>query len=327
MELLVVIAIIGILVALLLPAVQAAREASRRSQCANNLKQIGLGIQNYNDVHKVSPPALIGSGRWNNAAAVVKNTTGWALMLPQMEQEAAYNRYNFGVCSSSSLPTGYQGTIQGNDTINLEVTSQRYNFLECPSSNVSFEPNSYLPGTNDFYSRRNARRTNYLFASGQYTDYDQNWNNITDIRKGMFGNDGAAKFSSLVDGLSSTIAVGEASGEAGKGGKQSSHYGPWGLTGTHTCCHGRVYTSGTNGHLSVVYTATDKRDWHINAIYNNDSLGRSYAWGFNSKHPGGAQFVFADGSVHFLGQTMDYGVFARLNYIADGETVQQSQFN
>jgi prepilin-type processing-associated H-X9-DG protein len=322
----VVIAIIGILVALLLPAVQAAREASRRSSCGNNLKQIGLAIQNYNDVHKVSPPALIDSGRVNWGGKPTKNTTGWALMLPQFEQEAAYNRYNFGACSSVSSPVN--GTnVAGDDTINVAVTSQCFNFLECPSSNVSYEPSTVQKGvTTEYYSRNQARRTNYLFAVGNHEDRTGNWNNTTDIRKGMFGNDGAAKLAALVDGLSSTIAVGEASGEAGKGGKQSGEYGPWGLTGTHTCCHGRVITSGPNAGTRIDYLPNDKRDWHINARYNNDVLNRSYAWGFNSKHPTGAQFVFADGSVHFLSQLMDYGVFARLNYIADGETVAQSEF-
>src|ERR1700752_790548 len=95
-ELLVVIAIIAILIALLLPAVQQAREAARRSQCKNNLKQLGLAIANYESTNKLYPAAMLGSGRYNNPAYFaapsahrIKNTTGWALLLPYMDQVGA----------------------------------------------------------------------------------------------------------------------------------------------------------------------------------------------------------------------------------------------
>ena len=170
-ELLVVIAIIGVLVALLLPAVQAAREAARRMSCGNNLKQQGLALQNYHDVFKIFPPALINSGRWDSTSNLqVKNTTGWALMLPFFEQKAAYDKYNFGVCSSDSNP--YGKTLLGSSATNEAITGQRYKFLECPSSPVAGENSSKTSPSTDMYLRRSAKRTNYFFASGVFTDYN-----------------------------------------------------------------------------------------------------------------------------------------------------------
>jgi prepilin-type N-terminal cleavage/methylation domain-containing protein len=325
-ELLVVIAIIGILVALLLPAVQAAREAARRSQCGNNLKQQGLALHNYHDTYKVFPPALIGSGRYNNPAyhlarGGVKNTTGWTLLLPFMEQQATHARYNFNVCSSSSNP--YSQNVMGDDMMNDGLYNIRLEVLECPTHPQAGELSDYLPGSNDFYSRRKARRSSYFFNTGQATDYDSpydsnefnaGWSN--EKRRGVFGNDGAAKVATVTDGTSTSIATGE-----GAGGrfKTSHHYGPWGLTGTHTTIHGRIVCTLTNNQLAP--TPAEVRDWHINAAYNNDALGRSYAWGWNSLHPAGAQFCFCDGSTRFLSETMDYLLFCRLIFPQDTEPV------
>src|SRR5688500_12013198 len=142
-ELLVVIAIIGILVAMLLPAVQAAREAARRSSCQNNLKQMGLALHNYHDTFKVFPPALVNSGRYNNMAyyttqgnGQVLNTTGWALMMPFYEQNAAYSKYDFRFCSTVDTAT-YGLPISGSDTgpnSNDGIYNMRVEMLECPSS-------------------------------------------------------------------------------------------------------------------------------------------------------------------------------------------------
>src|SRR5690606_20466187 len=117
-ELLVVIAIIGVLIALLLPAVQAAREAARRSQCSNNLKQIALGFHNYHDTHQVFPPGA-NSCCWGT----------WLLYgLPYVEQQALYNAWNFGGRSFDDT-----GTFRYGGPLNITVTSTRVDAYTCPS--------------------------------------------------------------------------------------------------------------------------------------------------------------------------------------------------
>jgi prepilin-type processing-associated H-X9-DG protein len=132
----------------------------------------------------------------------------------------------------------------------------------------------------------------------------------------MFGNDGATTMGGITDGTSTTIAVGEASGGRHK---WDPAYGPWGLCGTHTCCHGRVLSVSST--TTLTYLPTDERDWHINAPWQANLNGQSYAWVFNSLHPGGANFVLADGSTRFLNQSMDYGTFCALNYTHDATPV------
>ena len=327
-ELLVVIAIIAILIALLLPAVQQAREAARRTECKNKLHNIGLALHNYHDTHNVLPPALINSGRYNNAAFYtapnpgVLNTTGWALLLPQLDQQPLHQRYNFNECSVDSTPYGHP--VQGDPATNRPNVTIRLQILECPSGQRE-QSNS----TNAFYVRTNAHRTNYLFATGAFTDYDAPYGNLNNnVRQGMFGNNGAARFSDVTDGLSNSIAVGEAHG--GRMKTDINNFGPWGLTGTHTCCHGRAYTDSSSDvdhptENTAAEWATWARDWNINSAWQGNANRRSYAWVFNSPHAGGAQFVFGDGSAKFLSETMDYRAFVLLNYIHDGKPVETPQ--
>src|SRR5881398_3987804 len=119
-ELLVVIAIIGVLVALLLPAVQSAREASRRIKCANNLKQIGLALQNYENTFKILPMGTMNVAGQNTSTQVANNASPHPMMLPYLEQGNAIALFDFN------------SDINGS-TSNLLARQQRVPVFNCPS--------------------------------------------------------------------------------------------------------------------------------------------------------------------------------------------------
>jgi prepilin-type N-terminal cleavage/methylation domain-containing protein/prepilin-type processing-associated H-X9-DG protein len=327
-ELLVVIAIIGILIALLLPAVQAAREAARRTQCNNNLKQQGLAAHNYHDTYKCLPPALLNSGRYSGGGTYypegVRNHTGWQFLLPFMEQQPLHDQIDFRLPSSPAGPNGGLASDWSDVPTQTQLAvATRLDALECPSHPLAGENTNYSGGT-PHYWRKNNKRTSYLFSAGYHTDYDPPWRllygNDSYVRRlGAFGNNSACKFAQIRDGTSNSLAIGEGAGGYMEHGKTSSHYGGWGLQGTHTCCHGRLVA-----YANVTYAPSHAVSWTINAHWttgNPHPLNASYAWVFNSFHPGGCNFVMCDGSTQFFSETIDYGVLIRLGFIADNDPV------
>ncbi len=180
-ELLVVIAIIGILIALLLPAVQQAREAARRTQCKNNLKQIGLAMHNYHDIFNVIPPGDLSGG--------YTRTSAFVSILPQIDQAGMFSQYNFNRPHT--------------DASNMQVVSQRIPAYLCPSAVIrrsvptpGCDINNRAPGT-------------YAGSSGS----GDPWGTRTtgNANNGLIVNlhSGPVRFGDVTDGLSSTLLVGE----------------------------------------------------------------------------------------------------------------------
>jgi prepilin-type processing-associated H-X9-DG protein/prepilin-type N-terminal cleavage/methylation domain-containing protein len=336
LELLVVIAIIAVMIGLLLPAVQKVREIANRARCQNNMRQIGIGLHQFHEIHSRLPAAKIHSGSagsgqpqyrgpegdFRGDTLKIYNHTGWVALLPFIEQEALFQKYDYRQPSSnSSFGGGLDGTsLAGSANANAGVVGSEVRIYGCPAdrtpSAIAWDngqpadpsanpPTPYIPPYH-IYSRQNARRSNYLFASYKDTDFTPRY--PSDRVAGAFGTNGAASFSQITDGLSRTVLVGESRQE-----HTSTTHGPYWGSGTHSCCHGVV---------------TDQR-WAINYRYGEKELNEKgkeamlqYAWGFGSWHPGGANFLFGDGSVHLISDRIKFETFQALNTINGGESLE-----
>jgi prepilin-type N-terminal cleavage/methylation domain-containing protein len=325
-ELLVVIAIIAILIGLLVPAVQKVREAAARAECQNNLKQMGLACHNFNDTYKRLPAALIHSGRYNNPnnrpysgpevsytgqPYVIYNHSGFVALLPYIEQGNLFKQYNYQFASSASSPYGIPVGNNPNPNPNHAVGATYLKVYTCPSD-VNPGPvetrNPYV--STDFYEMVSARRSNYLFSTGAYTDYDNNWESTGAHAKGMFGNNGATAVSRVPDGTSNTIMIGESVQKWHNG---STVFGPYWGTGTHTSVHGRGYYSNFAPNYPYGTCAP-----------NTASTKRcTYAWGFSSFHAGVTNFVFGDGSVRGIQDGLSAATWQAVCTPEAGEVINQ----
>jgi prepilin-type N-terminal cleavage/methylation domain-containing protein/prepilin-type processing-associated H-X9-DG protein len=346
-ELLVVIAIIGILVALLLPAIQAAREAARRASCTNNLKQLGLAIELYSNQHKQLPAGshwfdIRTSGECKDCAltdpdpqcCIERGGNILMFLLPYIEEQALYDAYNFDIYTDEQLlPNG------------MPIGSVSVGTFVCPSDEPreAAEVRQGQQVTLSADQLRSYKPSNYQASRGPTWHIDGPVAcPLTDAWNTQFGakpvnapppNDGLTwgypdignpklwrqfggpftriaynvKIKQITDGLSHTILMGEV------------------RTGcSQHAAEGWAWSHSGNGLVSTLVPI------NFDSCSENTAL-RCGCWetwssslGFKSAHPGGAQFVMGDGSVHFLPEAIDMTTYNRLGGKAEGGAISYS---
>ncbi len=310
-ELLVVIAIIGILIALLLPAVQAAREAARRSQCSNHLKQVGLALHNYHDVNRVVPflhGGTIGTNPWDNGN--YGQLSGWVGMLPYMEQGPLYQQIVAGgVTPPSALvfpPYGPAAWRTDFAPFRAQVPG-----LLCPTD----------PGAAVRNVANTQGRSSYAFSVG-----DSISNNAYDRpNRGPFCVNGQTNFADVRDGTSNTIAFAERAVFTVRSQIRGDTVDNAGATiGTDpsvclaTAGAQGFYRTGLNfSSVTGIYWMDGRpASLGVNMVLAPNSpsclgvSGQNWQWGIysaSSYHPGGVNAVRCDGSVQFVSETIDTG--------------------
>ncbi len=309
-ELLVVIAIIGILIALLLPAVQAAREAARRSQCSNNLKQLALGLHNYHDTFLVFPPGFVDSSvsyaapGYEVTLELNQNGLAWsALILPFVEQGPLFDQID-------SQTSGYRRHWEKDfswATNPIAASRQGVSVFNCPSDSMG--PINTKRG--------NYGKNNYLGNSGRSA--------AQDLTQGVLYPGSKIKIRDIRDGTSNTAMLVERTGSTELGGMSCGipgvdaqncqwNAGLW--IGARTIASANAWSPGMN--------STDVDSYgggSATYLINRSTATWGPSWGNGSDHPGGLQWALCDASVSFVSETIDMLTYRALRTRQLGETV------
>jgi len=272
---LVVIAIISVLIALLLPAVQAARESARRVQCVNNLKQLGLALHNYYDALLVLPPGYVASSAFYDGETDTSPGWSWASMiLPQIDQAPLYAAINF------SLPVQFPANTTA-------ARTSMAGFL-CPSD--QFQGSTFAVTDGFGNTVGTVAPSSYAASTGDdASDTVFGFDNVGDGR-GLFFRNSSIKIAAITDGTSQTIMLEERAWGNAEGNWTGAIQGGYIQRGPFNPCPG----SANATHLAPCLVLA-----HCHMI-NTNADSDSGLDDSSSFHPGGANELFADGSVHFL---------------------------
>lgn len=295
-ELLVVIAIIAVLVALLLPAVQQAREAARRTQCRGNLKQIGLALHNYHESSNTLPPGWIGGNRW-----------GWGMMImPAIDQANLYNQISgsVGLNISSTAASGFSAVMP-----TMPVTTPLYTVLsifQCPSdaapSPTVITPlaNGYSVGGTPAAVTTTFGRSNYAGVVGSAANPGFAMpTSANGLGNGAFSQNSKRNFRDFSDGTSNTFLVGERRSPALVGGFYVGGDTIWAGVGDE------VSIQGITLHVGDCMQGDSPNLKSSTAPSAGSNIPYS---GFSSPHTGGVQFLMGDGAVRFISDSISQGL-------------------
>jgi len=289
-ELLVVIAIIGVLVALLLPAVQAAREAARRTQCSNNLKQLVLALDVYEDALKAYPQGRVGcDGITDGPCSGEPNiqrvgTSGFVMLLPYLEATNLYNTFDF-----NDGPWGQTSTWEAK---NASAVAMRPKFIVCPSDNS--QPSVTTGNVT-------AATGSYAFVHGRLGPGQGISSTMKLYNTGMFNYRISQKRADATDGLSNTMFVGE-------------------VIDAHTNLSRNIWTEGGR-HESCMRTTENAVNTKPGTGITTSPYGIPLFGGFGSRHPAGAQFAFGDGHVSYISDNIALDVYRALSTRSGQEAV------
>ncbi|QDU63808.1 Type II secretion system protein G precursor [Planctomycetes bacterium Pan216] len=302
-ELLVVIAIIGILVALLLPAVQQAREGARRLQCQSNLRQIGVALNNYHEQHGAFPPGGV------NVNVHLREAWGWgALLLPYLDQHSLYDQLNVNQWELFHLLNNGYGGADGR-----RLAQRRINLFRCPSDGSAGDTLEGTPVDRHFDGNGvpNPPGGSYYAGTSNYVGVAGNFHVDTD-NDGVLQLRGSRRIAAILDGTSKTFAVGERSWRCNAGcwiGNRNTGTSPGNARGPR----GADYTQGRLSRL-----LNDPKPAGAGTDFNTCSTG------FSSEHPGGGHFLMVDGSVHFIQDDINYNIPSGVN-VADPSSVNAAE--
>lgn len=324
-ELLVVIAVIAILIALLMPSVQQAREAARRTQCRNRLKQLGIALHNYHDAHRSLPSGYVSFARIGDLSADDYDSVtwdappGWAwstMLLPYLDQAPLYDQLDV------NRPLW--------DPVHAASIAVKLPSFLCPSVAGPSDPffAADASGQTLQKSGRAVRlgRTHYVASHGQ----EECWaecsgpsggflGQVSQIADGPFFRNSRVRFRDVIDGLSTTVLLGEHT--------SSLSDKAWAGVVPGAVVHPKTNTpeNGAESAATLIMVhsgpAAGEVDALGNPIIHPPNFPTLHVGQMQSDHPGGAHVLLGDGSVRFVAETIHLQTFAHLTSIAEGEIV------